>query len=221
MISAKAHFAHCDKRRNICAANKNGICVDNGCLEQHPSRKALQSWRQPAAGATHWRSVAALPPFADFVCYSSSRRQLTRIRLGLCFTCRPAALAWPSMQSTSVTLVQSCRMRAASSAPPCVAGMECVAPRSRTSPLRLPPSLTWTVRTAIAWHAEHQASGYRRPSALGIQGATDCCDNNYLALLIADSTFSDKHTFASYANWLVPDQLLIGRYPFIDASNCK
>lgn len=29
------------------------------------------------------------------------------------------------------------------------------------------------------------------------------------------------HAFSDFANWLVPDKLLVGRYPYVEPSRCK
>mmetsp|Transcript_22663 Transcript_22663/g.58009 ORF Transcript_22663/g.58009 Transcript_22663/m.58009 type:complete len:317 (+) Transcript_22663:126-1076(+) len=33
--------------------------------------------------------------------------------------------------------------------------------------------------------------------------------------------FAETHRFYSYANWLVPGELMVGRYPFLEANRCK
>jgi len=48
------------------------------------------------------------------------------------------------------------------------------------------------------------------------EGVTDAT-----ALPPMDGFFGDAHTFSSYANWLVPGELLVGRYPFIEPSRCR
>ena len=37
----------------------------------------------------------------------------------------------------------------------------------------------------------------------------------------ADESFADAHAFESYANWLIPGRLLVGRYPYIEPSRCR
>lgn len=29
------------------------------------------------------------------------------------------------------------------------------------------------------------------------------------------------HAFSDFANWLIPDKLLVGRYPYVEPSRCK
>jgi hypothetical protein len=33
--------------------------------------------------------------------------------------------------------------------------------------------------------------------------------------------FSENHRFYSYANWLVPGKVMLGRYPFIEPNRCR
>jgi hypothetical protein len=33
--------------------------------------------------------------------------------------------------------------------------------------------------------------------------------------------FAARHTFTDYANWISPGYIMVGRYPFLDGSNCK
>lgn len=37
----------------------------------------------------------------------------------------------------------------------------------------------------------------------------------------ADESFADAHAFESYANWLIPGRLLVGRYPYVEPSRCR
>ena len=68
LISEEPHFYRLQHALKRLRPNKNGICVDNACLQQHPSREGLQSWRQPAAGATHWRWHLMPAAIADALC---------------------------------------------------------------------------------------------------------------------------------------------------------
>jgi alanine transaminase len=33
--------------------------------------------------------------------------------------------------------------------------------------------------------------------------------------------YEDGHAFSDFANWLIPDKLLVGRYPYVEPSRCK
>lgn len=33
--------------------------------------------------------------------------------------------------------------------------------------------------------------------------------------------YEEVHAFSDFANWLVPDKLLVGRYPYVEPSRCK
>lgn len=34
-------------------------------------------------------------------------------------------------------------------------------------------------------------------------------------------TYKDSHAFSSFANWLIPGRLLMGRYPYVEPSRCR
>lgn len=36
-----------------------------------------------------------------------------------------------------------------------------------------------------------------------------------------DANYEEVHAFSDFANWLIPDKLLVGRYPYVEPSRCK
>lgn len=43
----------------------------------------------------------------------------------------------------------------------------------------------------------------------------------YPALAPLNGQYEEVHAFSDFANWLVPDKLLVGRYPYVEPSRCK
>lgn len=43
----------------------------------------------------------------------------------------------------------------------------------------------------------------------------------YPQLAPLDGKYEDGHAFSDFANWLIPDKLLVGRYPYVEPSRCK
>lgn len=41
------------------------------------------------------------------------------------------------------------------------------------------------------------------------------------AILALAGTYESAHSFASYANWIVPGRIMLGRYPYVEPSRCQ
>ena len=39
--------------------------------------------------------------------------------------------------------------------------------------------------------------------------------------MLTAGKYEDTHAFSDFANWLIPDKLLVGRYPYVEPSRCK
>ena len=33
--------------------------------------------------------------------------------------------------------------------------------------------------------------------------------------------FEESHRFSSYANWIIPGHVMLGRYPYVEPSRCR
>uniref|UniRef100_A0A061QWI1 Map kinase phosphatase 6 n=1 Tax=Tetraselmis sp. GSL018 TaxID=582737 RepID=A0A061QWI1_9CHLO len=54
-----------------------------------------------------------------------------------------------------------------------------------------------------------------------VQAADAAREDSSQVLSSVDGSFEELHTFSSYANWLLPNQLMLGRYPFVEPSRCR
>ena len=67
------------------------------------------------------------------------------------------------------------------------------------------------------WQLPHDVpfAGHCVSAAVGPRRRLSAC------LGAADEGFADAHAFKSYANWLIPGRLLLGRYPYVEPSRCR